>query len=312
MSKIRFGLVGAGPWAHLVHGPMLAAGPETELTAVWARRPEAAQEMAEKFGGRVCTDIDELIASVDAVAFSVPPAVQAELALKAVRAGKGVILEKPIADTLENANRLVDAIDKAKVPSLVTLSYRYAPGVRSFIERAKAAKFRGGRAMFLTNAYLGGPFATAWRLAGGSIVDIGPHAMDMMEQLLGTVKSVHATHGSEEWTALTLTHESGATSQISLCSHAAADPLRFEIDLYNSETTETLDVIKAMGPIFGDALLGGKVAIGSSEAFINMRSEFAEIVNSGRPHPLDAQHGLHVQRLVDRAVRSIGNGRIEL
>lgn len=311
MKKIRFGLVGAGPWAHLVHGPMLSDGPETELVAVWARRPEAAREMSEKFGGAVCADIDELIDMVDAVAFSVPPAVQAELALKAARAGKAVILEKPIADTLENAKRLVDAIESAGVASLVTFSYRYAPGVRAFIEKVKTQAFRGGRAMFLTNAYLGGPFATDWRLAGGSIIDIGPHAMDLMEQILGPIEHIQATHGAGQWTAVTLGHKGGAVSQVSLCSHTATDPLRFEVDIYNEKTSESLDIIKAMGPIFGDALLGGKVAIGSSEAFTTLRAEFAEAVHKGTRHTLDARHGLHVQGLVDRAVRSLESGRAE-
>lgn len=311
MTKIRFGLVGAGPWAHLVHGPMLSEGPETELTAVWARRPEASQEMSATFGGVVCDNVDELIASVDAVAFSVPPAAQAELALKAVRAGKSVILEKPIADTLDNAKRLVDAIDEAGVASLVTFSYRYAPDVRAFVEQAKAQAFRGGRAMFLTNAYLGGPFATEWRLAGGSIIDIGPHAMDLMEQVLGPIERIQASHGAGQWTAVTLEHSGGIVSQVSLCSHTATDPLRFEIDVYNEKTAASLDVIKAMGPIFGDALLGGKRSIGSSEAFATMRAEFAEAMRTGARHPLDARHGLHVQGLVDRAVRSLQSGRAE-
>lgn len=311
MKKIRFGLVGAGPWAHLVHGPMLSDGPETELAAVWARRREAAREMSGKFGGVVCGDVDELIASVDAVAFSVPPAIQAELALKAVRAGKAVILEKPIADTLDNAKRLVDAIDKVGVASLVTFSYRYAPDVRAFVEKAKSQAFRGGRGVFLTNAYLGGPFATDWRLAGGSIVDIGPHAMDLMEQVLGPIERIQATHGAGQWTAITLEHSGGSVSQVSLCSHTATDPLRFEIDVYNEKTSSSLDVIKAMGPIFGEALLGGQRAIGSSEAFTTMRAEFADAMRNGTRHPLDARHGLHVQGLVDRAVRSLKSGRAE-
>jgi predicted dehydrogenase len=311
MKAIRFGLVGAGPWAHLVHGPMLSAGPETELAAVWARRPEAAHELSGKFGGTVCADIDELIASVDAVAFSVPPGAQAELALKAIQAGKGVILEKPIADTLANARRLVDAIDKVQVPSLVTFSYRYSSGVREFIQKARTQKFRGGRAVFLTNAYLGGPFTKEWRLAGGSIIDIGPHAIDLMEQIVGPVESIQATHGAGQWTAVTLEHADGAVSQVSLCSHTATDPLRFEIDVYNESTMESLDVIKAMGPLFGDSLLSGKVPIGSTEAFTTMRAEFADAMFNGKPHPLSAHHGLHVQMLIEQAVYSIERGRAE-
>jgi predicted dehydrogenase len=309
MTVIKFGLVGAGPWANMVYGPTLSAGPETRLAAIWARRPDAAAELAGKYGGKVCGDFDELLSSCDAVAFSVPPMVQAVLALKAVEAGKSVILEKPIADTLDNAERLAEAIERKGVTSVVTLTYRFAQGVRDFVAEAKTKKFRGGRALFLTNAYLGGPFATDWRLSGGSIIDIGPHAIDIMEKLFGSVKNVSAVHGLGQWTAVTLEHADGAVSQISLCSHTDTDPLRFEVDLYGEEGTANLDVIGAMGPIFGEALMSGRQPLGAAEAFTTLRTEFAEAMRTGRRHPLDASHGLHVQRLVDLAQRSLSARR---
>ena len=58
-------------------------------------------------------DLDELIAAVDAVAFSVPPNVQAELALPAAEAGRALLLEKPLALSVEAAERLVDAVRRA-------------------------------------------------------------------------------------------------------------------------------------------------------------------------------------------------------
>ncbi|HVV20705.1 MAG TPA: Gfo/Idh/MocA family oxidoreductase, partial [Pseudonocardiaceae bacterium] len=79
---VRFGLVGAGPWAADVHAPALAAHPGTELVAVWARRPAAAGGIAQRHGCAVAADPDALFADVDAVAFAVPPGVQAELAAR--------------------------------------------------------------------------------------------------------------------------------------------------------------------------------------------------------------------------------------
>ena len=305
---IKIGLVGAGPWAHLVHGPMLSGGDELELSAIWARRREASEQVAAKFGGRVCADFDELLNHCDAVAFCVPPAVQASLAVRAAQNGKALILEKPIADTLESALRLTDAVDAANVASIVTFSYRFASEVRQFVAETRDRTFRGGRAAFLTSAYLGGPFATEWRLAGGSIIDIGPHAIDLMEQIVGPVERIHAVDGAGNWTALTLWHAEGAITQISLCSHTATDPLRFELDVYDDEVTRTLDVIGSMGAVFGEALLSDKVPIGSSEAFSTLRSEFVECVTSGKASELDVRHGLHVQRLVSKAQESLSTG----
>ena len=66
----------------------------------------------------------------DAVAFAVPPEVQAELAADAARAGKAVLLEKPIAADLRGAGRLAEAVGGAGVTSLVVLSWRYAASIR--------------------------------------------------------------------------------------------------------------------------------------------------------------------------------------
>ena len=74
---LRVGLVGAGPWAGLFHAPMLASGPQTSLAAVWARRPEAAEQLATSYGAQHAASFDDLLAACDAVAFAVPPPVQA-------------------------------------------------------------------------------------------------------------------------------------------------------------------------------------------------------------------------------------------
>ncbi len=312
MRPVRVGLVGAGPWAHLVHAPMLAAGPETQLSGIWTRRPEAARDLAAKWSVPVFESYDELLASSEAVAFSVPPAVQATLAAKAARSGKAVLLEKPVADTLANAERLADAIGAAGVVSIVTLTYRFAAGVRAFIDQASRLDLRGGRALFLTNAYLGGPFASEWRLASGSLLDIGPHAIDLLEASIGPVGAVHAIHGRGEWTAVTLEHENGAISQVSLCSHTATDPLRVEVEVFNAKTTLSLNVTNAMGDVFGEALLSGTRPLGEAEAFSTLRAEFGHAVRSGRPHPFDVSYGLRLQRLLDAAQHDINahNGAI--
>ena len=73
---IRVGLVGAGPWARLFHAPMLSASAAVSLAAVWARRGDAAQELATEFDVAAAASFDELLDRCDAVAFAVPPSVQ--------------------------------------------------------------------------------------------------------------------------------------------------------------------------------------------------------------------------------------------
>ena len=113
-EPVRVGLVGAGPWASIMHGPMLAAGPETRLSGVWARRPEAAAALAADLGTVAAGSFDELLDGCDAVAFAVPPQVQAELGVRAAQAGKALLLEKPIALDLAGAQRLADAVERGR------------------------------------------------------------------------------------------------------------------------------------------------------------------------------------------------------
>ncbi|MFG1701587.1 Gfo/Idh/MocA family protein [Nonomuraea sp. M3C6] len=128
MEPVAVGLVGAGPWAEMAHAPMLARG---RLAGVWARRPESAARL----GAPVFERIEELFDACEAVAFSVPPAVQAELGVLAARAGKALLLEKPLADSLDNAQRLADAVAEAGVASQMVLTMRYAPQTRAFLAR---------------------------------------------------------------------------------------------------------------------------------------------------------------------------------
>ena len=81
-----------------------------------------------------------LLVDCEAVAFAVPPDVQAAMATEAARAGKALLLDKPIGLTLPEAEALTAAVDAAGVVSQLVLSNRYRPRVREFL--AAAADFR--------------------------------------------------------------------------------------------------------------------------------------------------------------------------
>jgi predicted dehydrogenase len=285
VAAIEVGLVGAGPWAQLVHGPVLAAGPETRLVGVWARRPDAASELASRLGVRPFGRYDDLLDACDAVAFSVPPAVQAELATTAARRGKALLLEKPIADDLDGALRLADAAGEAGVVSQVVLTWRYTAAVRAFLEAAARLDVIGGRGEFISGALLGGPFATPWRLERGALLDLGPHVIDLLDAALGHVVAVRAHGASLGWVGLLLEHEDGRVSEASLCATAGIEPQVASAAVYGPTGGLSVDCAGAVEP----------------EAFAVVRREFAEAVAGGTGHPLDVQRGLHLQHVIAAA-----------
>ncbi|MFD7818478.1 Gfo/Idh/MocA family protein [Streptomyces sp. NPDC059785] len=285
-EAVRVGLVGAGPWARGVHARVLAAGPETRLTGVWARRPEAARETAAPYGAAVAASFEELLDGCEAVAFAVPPAVQAELALRAARAGKALLLEKPLGIDLESARRLADAVAEAGVVSQVVLSNRYHPVVRQFLATARTLDVSGARANMLSGAFLGGPFATPWRLEHGALLDLGPHVLDLLDAAVGPVAGIRGTGDPRRWYELTCEHANGAVSQASLSGSVNVPEGVTRVELYGARPPLVLD----------------GAGLDHEEAWPVLRREFATAVRTGVPGELDARRGLRLQTLLDQAL----------
>jgi len=288
MTTLRVGLVGAGPWARFVHAPMLADHPGTTLTGVWARRPEAADDLAAAHRSRGCASLDELLDGCDVVAFAVPPDVQAELAVVAARAGKALLLEKPIALDLTAATRLAEAVADAGVGSQVLLTWRYTEGVRAFLADVAERDPLGGRGQFASASALGGPFATPWRLEHGALLDLGPHVIDLLDAALGPVVQVRAHGDPNRWLGLLLDHESGAASEASLSMRSPVDPPRATLEIHTTTGVVDLDAAGVAGPT----------------TFTTVVDELIETAR-GVPHPLDVRRGLHLQQLLDAAQRDL-------
>jgi predicted dehydrogenase len=236
VSQLRVGLVGAGPWARRVHGPALALHPLTTLAAVWARRRPAAEEMAAEFGGRVHERFTDLLEDVDAVAFAVPPEVQAALAVRAATAGRHLICEKPLAGTVEDARAVARVVEQAGVRSAMVLTLRFDSVVQEWLAgvAAPAGPDTVGSARWLSGSLLGGPYASSsWRAEHGALLDIGPHVVDLLDTALGRVTGVDWAHHEEPdlW-RFGLTHAAGARSSVTVSLRLPVDPSEVEFAVF--------------------------------------------------------------------------------
>ncbi|NEE02261.1 Gfo/Idh/MocA family oxidoreductase [Phytoactinopolyspora halotolerans] len=280
----------------MFHAPVWSGGPETTLSGVWARRPEAARAVAEAHGARAVTSFDELLESSDAVAFCVPPDVQSGLAIRAAEAGRHLVLEKPIADTLRDARALADTCDAAGIGSLVMFTSRFSAETKSFLERAGSIDVAGARAAMLTPAFLDGPFAqSAWRRERGALLDVGPHVFDLLTAAVGPIERVHARGTSRGWLGIHADHHGGAASDISISCSVGVQRGRFEIELFGPAGAQRYDVD------------GGEPA----QVHATIRSALAAAAD-GRPHTCDVHRGLDIQHLIDAVERSMHEGRATL
>ena len=264
---LSFGLVGTSYWADVTHAAGIAAHPQAELVGVWGRDPAKAAALAAKHDVRAFGDLEELIAAVDAVAFSVPPDVQAELALPAAEAGKALLLEKPLALNVEAAERLVDAV---RAPTVVFFTFRLDPGLAAWYrEQVDGRSWDGASVLYLASIFEpGNPFGESpWRRERGALWDLGPHALSALLPALGTVKRVVAARGPRDEVHLALEHDSGAASSAALSLTAPADVN--EVAFWGAEglarrpDTAEVDRIAAYGAAI-DALLEGHTTFDAS------------------------------------------------
>ena len=287
---MRFGLVGAGPWAYDVHGPGLVAAPDVELVGVWARDPAKSAALAGVLQTASFVDPDELFDQVDAVAFAVPPDVQADLAFRAANAGKHLLLDKPVATSSGVALELADLVASSGLASVVFFTHRFDAGPADWLAAAQATDgWRGGSVTWLADLDLPeNPYGRSpWRRERGALWDIGPHAVSMMAGVLGPVAAAHAVGGAGDLVHLVLRHEGGATSTATLSLFAPA-------------TAATQEV-----RVWGEGGVSVMPAIADPVAAYVRATQALHAAVSGEPHPADVRFGARVVELLEEADRQL-------
>ncbi|WEO99341.1 Gfo/Idh/MocA family oxidoreductase [Streptomyces sp. FXJ1.172] len=286
---MRIGLLGTGPWARAAYAPALAGHTGLRFTGVWGRRPEAARALAEEYGVAAYDDVDALLADVDAVAVALPPPVQAELAVRAARAGRHLLLDKPLAVSVADGRAVVEAAERAKVASVVFFTARFQKEPEAWIdEQAAVAGWFTARAQWLGAVFTSdSPFAASpWRREKGALWDVGPHALSVLLPVLGDVRHVvAAAHGPADTVHLVLDHATGASSTLTLSLTAPPAAAGADVELRGEA---------------GTTLLPGS-AEGAVPALIRAADALLSAAGTGRPHACDAAFGLRVTEILAMA-----------
>jgi predicted dehydrogenase len=293
---LRFGVLGTGYWAQEAHASALTAHPDAELVAVWGRDPARTGAFADRFGIQGHTDLDRLLAEVDAVAIAVPPDVQAELAVVAAAAGRHLLLDKPLALSPDAADRVVAAVEEHRVASLVFFTLRFLPEVAAWMEQATATGgWQGGDGAWLGTALQpGSPFAgSPWRQRKGALWDLGPHMLSLALPALGPVDRVAAGTGLGDTVHLVLHHQRGASSTLALSQTVPAAAEGIGLQLWGPAGRS------AVPPFQLAHLVALEEAIG----------QFAAMVAAGATsHPCDVRLGRDTVAVLAAAERFLSAG----
>lgn len=194
MDKVRTGLVGCGKVGHL-HAKALGAAAESDFVAVCSRNMERSRGFARQYDVKAYCDVEEMIcgSQVEAVIICTPHPFHAEPAIKAAKAGVHVLVEKPLASSLQDCDAVIKAAKEANV-KLGTVCQRrfYAPCLRmkQAIDEGRIGQpILGSIAMYGWRDqayYQSDPWRGTWKDEGGGVlVNQAPHQIDLFQWFMG-------------------------------------------------------------------------------------------------------------------------------
>jgi len=197
MDKVGVGVLGLGFMATRVHLPALRKITEAELVAVSSRSPEKAKEFGEKFGAEVYyTDYREMLRNpkVDVVFLCLPPGHVASIGLEVAKAGKHAVLECPVAETLEQADRLIEAEKKAGVRLMPGLCLHFTPSFVKVKELIDEGEIGAPVIVYFVEFVPAAALAKQWepgswiwnREKGGPVPTMSVFSLDLVRWLLSS------------------------------------------------------------------------------------------------------------------------------
>jgi predicted dehydrogenase len=210
MTRLRVAVIGVG---HLgkEHARILASLPDVELVGVVDQRPAQAAQVAERCGTRPHTDHTALLSQVDAAVIAVPTQFHHAVAVDFLQRGIPLLIEKPLAPDLEQANDLTALAEKKGIPLQIGHIERYNPAFEELQRRPL-------RPRFISAERLGG--YTGRSIDIGVVLDLMIHDLDLIQALVGApLRSVEALGvsvlgGHEDVAQARLTFADGCVAQV--------------------------------------------------------------------------------------------------
>ena len=200
MEKVKWGFIGCGEVTERKSGPAFNAVPGSEVVAVMSRRADKARSYAERHGvKRWYTDAQLLLSDpeVNAVYIATPPSTHATYAIMAMKSGKAVYVEKPMASNYEDCCRMNRIAEVTGVPCFVAYYRRCLPyflKVKELVEQGAVGQVAGAHIRFavpprdLDYNRDNLPWRVQPDIAGGGyFYDLAPHQIDLLQQMFGPI-----------------------------------------------------------------------------------------------------------------------------
>jgi len=332
-----FGIIGTGVIAAM-HAAAIETLPGARLAAVTDVTAEAAAAFAAARGCAAESSLDALLArpDVDVVCVCVPSGQHAEVGVRAARAGKHLVVEKPIDVTLASADRLIEAARTAGVTLTVISQHRFDLGLielKRLLDEGALGRLvlaEASTKWYRTQGYYdSAAWRGTWAMDGGSLMNQGVHYVDLLRWCMGPVTEVTAVCATQahdvevEDTALAIVRfGSGAVGTI-LSSTAAFPGFPQRLEVTGTEGTVIIEDGRIVRRAFGvqagtDPRAdpgGGAVGAAADPAAIDVASHAAQIadllaaIEEGREPAVDGRAGRDALEIVCAVYESARTGR---
>ncbi len=198
-NVVRWGIIGCGDVTEVKSGPGFRLAERSQLVAVMRRNAALAEDYARRHGvPRWYDSAEQLIADpeVDAVYIATPPDSHAMYALQVAAAGKPAYVEKPMARSTTECDRMVEAFRSREIPLYVAYYRRALPRfqqVKEWLDAGAVGVITGVDYHFASSAHRAG---AGWRTqvttaGAGLFLDLGSHALDLLDYLVGPLDQVY-------------------------------------------------------------------------------------------------------------------------
>lgn len=330
----RWGVIGAGRFAENVFVPSLLQCEGSKLVAVMAREKTKAGAFAGKYGvPRFYDSVTDLCkdSEIDAVYISSPTFLHCEHTLLAARYGKHVFCEKPMAVTLEECDRMIDACEKNRVTLMVGHNMRFHKvhqGLREMVSEGQIGRVGVARAEIITSFQKnqGAKFTTdQFRLnrglgGGGVLFDMGIHAIDALrfvldddiEEVTAFSQNLFIQCNGEDTISVVLKFRKGAYGAVT--TSGALPYARNGIEIYGEKGALVTDgsVWIAVRSADIHVLANGQWEIRRTEknnCYMAEIEHFLECVQTGAPPKAGGVEGKKNVQVVLQCYRSIDEKR---
>ncbi|MCU1508414.1 MAG: putative oxidoreductase [Glaciihabitans sp.] len=335
-TPIRVGIIGFGLAGRIFHEPFLAANPRFRIDVIATSDPERQKQVSDLGYSFVATP-DDLLAragDLDLVVLATPPQTHLEQGTRALEAGAAIVIDKPFAASVAEAEQLIATSERVGKPLIVFQNRRWDGDFLTVKQLVASGRLGSIHRFETTFERFAGKPRKSWRQAtsmaqgGGITFDLGSHLIDQALQLFGPaeltnaeVRATGAGATADDDAVLTLTHANGVVTHVSISSVAAQSGPRFRVlgsddayTVYGLDVQE--DALKAgqrpLDPGYGEAPESAWGVVGGGESplepvptlkgdYSGFYAGVAAAVADGGPVPVDPRDSLATVRIIEQA-----------